>query len=76
MGFDPWLGVRWLVIGSAWIGTALVGAAPFLIDTAGGKVMAIVGLAMLCLQAIEKKCYNLVILNIIGIIGYASHFHI
>jgi len=60
----------------AWIGTALMGAAPFLIDTPTGKVMAILGLLLLCLQAYEKKCYNLIILNLIGIFGYASHFYL
>ena len=61
---------------SAWIGTALMGAAPFLIDSMTGKVMAILGLALLCLQAFDKKCYNLIILNLIGIFGYASHFYL
>lgn len=60
----------------SWIGTALLGAAPFLIDTDAGKIMAITGLALLCLQAYDKKCYNLIILNLIGIIGYASNFFI
>lgn len=64
-----------LVNASAWIGTALMGAAPFLIDTPAGKIMAIAGLALLCLQAYDKKCYNLIILNLIGIFGYASHFY-
>ena len=59
----------------SWIGTALVGAAPFLIDSVEGKIMAILGLALLCLQAYDKKCYNLIILNLIGIIGYGSHFY-
>ena len=59
----------------AWIGTALMGAAPFLIDTPEGKIMAILGLTLLCLQAYDKKCYNLIILNLIGIIGYASNFY-
>lgn len=59
----------------AWIGTAFMGAAPFLIDTPEGKIMAIVGLMLLCLQAYQKKCYNLIVLNIIGIIGYASNFY-
>ena len=54
----------------AWIGTALLCAAPFLIDSTLGKGMMIVGLALLCLQAIQKSCYNLVILNITGICGY------
>lgn len=60
----------------SWIGTALLGAAPFLIDTPAGKLMAISGLALLMLQAYDKKCYNLIILNLIGIIGYASNFFI
>jgi len=61
---------------ASWIGTALLGAAPFLIDTPAGKLMAISGLALLMLQAYDKKCYNLIILNLIGIIGYASNFFI
>ena len=65
-----------LINASAWIGTALMGAAPFLIDTPAGKIMAIAGLALLCLQAYDKKCYNLLILNTIGIIGYASNFFV
>ena len=51
-------------------------AGPFLIDTPAGKLMAISGLALLMLQAYDKKCYNLIILNLIGIIGYASNFFI
>ena len=44
--------------------------APFIIDTNEGKLMAIVGLSLLTLQAIATRCYNLVLLNIIGIGGY------
>lgn len=54
----------------AWIGTACLCLAPFTIDTPEGKAMAMVGLVLLTLQAIEKKCYNLVTLNTIGFIGY------
>jgi len=53
-----------------------MGAAPFLITTALGQVMAMLGLALLSLQAYDKKCYNLLILNTIGIIGYASNLFI
>lgn len=60
----------------AWVGSALLCAAPFFIDTNEGKIMAIIGLAMLCLQAFDKKCYNLLLLNFIGIIGYASNFFV
>ena len=45
-------------------------AAPFIIDTDAGKLMAIVGLSLLTLQAIATRCYNLVLLNIMGIGGY------
>jgi len=59
------------VIGFAsWVGAALMCAAPFIIDTDAGKLMAIVGLSLLTLQAIATRCYNLVLLNIIGIGGY------
>jgi len=44
--------------------------APPIIDTDLGKWLAVSGLALLCLQAIEKSCYNLVLLNIVGIGGY------
>ena len=60
---------------TSWIGTALLCAAPFLIDSPEGKGAAILGLALLCHQAFVKKCYNLIVLNFIGIIGYASHFY-
>ena len=55
---------------ASWIGAALMCAAPFIIDTDAGKLMAIVGLSLLTLQAISTRCYNLVLLNIIGIGGY------
>ena len=35
-----------------------------------GKLMAILGLALLMLQAIDSKLWNLVMLNSFGIIGY------
>ena len=55
---------------AAWIGAACMMAAPFIIDMSAGKYLAIVGLALLTLQAIANKCYNLVLLNIVGIGGY------
>jgi hypothetical protein len=45
-------------------------AAPFIIDTSAGKYLAICGLVLLTLQAIANRCYNLVLLNIVGIGGY------
>jgi hypothetical protein len=54
----------------AWIGAGMMMLAPFMIDTTEGKLIAIVGLAFLCLQSIQTRCYNLTILNITGIFGY------
>ena len=55
---------------TGWLGAAALCVAPFIIDSDEGKILAIVGLALLCLQAWAKSCYNLVILNITGIGGY------
>ena len=55
---------------AAWIGAACMMAAPFIIDTDAGKLLAIAGLSLLTLQAIATRCYNLVLLNIVGIGGY------
>jgi len=55
---------------TGWLGAASLCVAPFIIDSDEGKILAIIGLALLCLQAWVKSCYNLVILNITGIGGY------
>ena len=45
----------------AWVGTACMAVAPFLIDTIIGKLLAISGLALLTVQAHDAKLYNLMI---------------
>ena len=55
---------------SGWGGALLLCIAPPIIDTDLGKVLASLGLGILCLQAWHKQCYNLILLNIIGIGGY------
>ena len=55
---------------SGWVGAGLLCIAPPIIDTDFGKGCAIAGLAILCLQAWHKQCYNLICLNLIGIGGY------
>ena len=45
-------------------------AAPFYIDTPAGKATAIIGLALLTVQAARLKAWNLVLLNFAGIAGY------
>lgn len=54
----------------AWVGAACMVAAPFIIDTDAGKVLAIAGLALLTVQAVATKSYNLIMLNVLGIGGY------
>lgn len=46
-------------------------AAPFFIDTMQGKLLAIVGLALLTVQAYNMRAINLIVLNVIGIMGYS-----
>tara|TARA_B000000557_G_scaffold154819_1_gene125650 strand:- start:106 stop:303 length:198 start_codon:yes stop_codon:yes gene_type:complete len=53
-----------------WLGALCMALAPFAIDTDAGKLAAIGGLTLLTLQAIDGKLWNLVFLNIAGIIGY------
>ena len=60
---------RWVDV-SGWVGALLLCIAPPMIDTDLGKACAIAGLAILCLQAYYKACYNLILLNVIGIGGY------
>ena len=55
---------------TSWVGAVCMMAAPFIIDTDAGKLLAIAGLSLLTLQAIATRCYNLVLLNIVGIGGY------
>ena len=54
----------------AWVGAACMVAAPFIIDTDAGKMLAIAGLALLTVQAVATKSYNLIMLNVLGIGGY------
>lgn len=59
-----------------WMGAALMCAATFQIDTDVGKIGAMGGLFLLSLQALDNRCYNLVLLNTVSIGGflYALYF--
>jgi hypothetical protein len=54
----------------AWIGSGALCIAPFFIDTASGKLLAVFGLSILIPQTIQKRAFNLTVLNCVGIIGY------
>lgn len=56
---------------TGWLGALCMALAPFAIDTDAGKLAAIGGLTLLTLQAIDAKLWNLVFLNIAGILGYS-----
>lgn len=45
-------------------------SAPFFIDSNSGKLLAIGGLFLLTIQAFDLKAWNLVLLNLTGIMGY------
>ena len=61
---------------AGWVGAALMCVAPFIIDSPTGKICAIAGLVLLTLQASQNKAYNLILLNVIGIGGYAYALYI
>ena len=54
-----------------WIGALCMAGAPFIIDTDAGKLAAIAGLVLLTGQALDIRAWNLVLLNLAGIIGYS-----
>lgn len=54
----------------AWLGATGISVAPFLINTVGGKWLAICSLICLTVQAINLKAYNLIIMNVVGVGGY------
>tara|TARA_Y100001951_G_C11252087_1_gene247065 strand:- start:815 stop:1012 length:198 start_codon:yes stop_codon:yes gene_type:complete len=53
-----------------WLGSIAMCISPFVIDTVEGKILAIVGLGLLTVQASKAKLWNFVLLNIAGIGGY------
>lgn len=53
-----------------WCGAGAMSLAPFAIDTDAGKLAAIAGLVLLTVQALDIRAWNLVCLNLAGIVGY------
>ena len=60
-----------MIAAAAWVGAICMALAPFAIDTDAGKLAAIFGLALLTVQAFDIRAWNLVGLNLAGIIGYS-----
>jgi len=59
-----------------WIGAAIMVVASFNMASTSGLIMAIVGLALLTIQAAANRTMNLVILNISSIIGFTYALYI
>ena len=57
-------------------GAGAMALAPFAIDTDAGKLAAIAGLVLLTVQALDIRAWNLVFLNLAGIIGYTYALYI
>ena len=55
---------------AAILGTGAMCVAPFFIDTLAGKLCAIAGLMLLTIQALDLRAYNLILLNMVGTLGY------
>ena len=53
-----------------YIGTICMMAGPFFVNSISGKLIMIVGLALLTIQTQKTKSYNLSLLNAVGICGY------
>jgi len=61
----------------SWVGALGLMSAPFFIDTLAGKLLASVSLLILIPQTIQKRAYNLTLLNFVGICGYLWNiFHV
>ena len=54
----------------SWFGAIGLMVAPFIIDTLAGKLLASASLLSLIPQTLQKRAYNLTLLNIVGIVGY------
>lgn len=59
-----------------WVGAAIMVVASFNMASPSGLIMAIVGLALLTIQAAHNRTTNLVILNISSIIGFTYALYI
>jgi hypothetical protein len=55
-----------------WMGAAALAVAPFIITSIEGQALAATGLILLTRQAIANRLWNLVALNLIGVIGYLT----
>ena len=53
-----------------WIGAVGLMTAPFFIDTIAGKAAIVFSLALLTIQMVKVKAWNMVLANTVSIAGY------
>ena len=68
--------MRYTLTLGAWIGAVCMMAAPFIIDYNEGKILAIVGLVLLTIQAAHDRLYHLICLNLVSIGGFSYALYI
>tara|TARA_R110000803_G_scaffold37781_4_gene81559 strand:- start:23628 stop:23852 length:225 start_codon:yes stop_codon:yes gene_type:complete len=56
--------------GVIYFGTVCLMVGPYFIQLPIGKILSVVGLALLTVQTQRTKSYNLSLLNVVGIGGY------
>lgn len=60
----------------SWVGAVCMMAAPFIIDYDEGKILAIVGLSLLTIQAAHDRLNHLICLNLVSIGGFSYALYI
>lgn len=60
----------------SWAGAICMMVAPFIIDYDEGKILAIVGLSLLTIQAAHDRLYHLICLNLVSIGGFSYALYI
>ena len=65
-----------LIRSIGWLGAVALVIAPPFIDTDAGKIISIIWLAFLNIQAIDSRLYNLVFLNYAASMGHAYALYI
>jgi hypothetical protein len=55
----------------SWIGTFVLMLGPYLMHNVSGFILALIGVVLITPPCIEKKQWNLVLLNMSSVIGYS-----
>lgn len=59
----------------SWLGTFILMLGPYLMHHVSGFILALVGVVLITPPCIQKKQWNLVILNVSSVIGYSIQIY-